>query len=49
MYMDIEKLVPTGDGLWALASFWEEDGSDPEDPDPAWTQQDCALVLVPET
>ena len=48
MYMDAEKLVPMKDGLWALINFWENDDPDEKEPEPAWTQQDCALVRVPE-
>ena len=42
-----EKLVPTGDGLWQLVSFWEPDPLD-DDEFPAMVAGDSLLIRVPE-
>ena len=46
MSMTVEKLFPMRDGLWQVVCFWETD--EPEEDEPAWTQQDNALIQVPE-
>ena len=48
MFISVEKVIPAADGLWALLNFWENDDPDAEEPEPAWTQQDCALARIPE-
>lgn len=42
----VEKLIPAGGGLWQVLCFWDTD--EPEEEDPAWTQQDNLLLPVPE-
>ena len=42
-----EKLIPTGDGLWQLVSFWEPDPLD-DDELPAMVAGDSLLIRVPE-
>ena len=42
----VEKLIPMDDGLWQVLCFWDTD--EPEEEEPAWTQQDNLLVRVPE-
>ena len=45
--VSMEEFVPMTDGLWELWTFWEPETEDPEDEEPAWTQQDNTLVRVP--
>lgn len=46
MVVTVENLFPTDDGLWQVVCFWDTD--EPEEEDPAYTQQGNMLIRVPE-